>query len=176
MPWHKSNTGIILLLILFFPVGLYLMWRYAAWPVIAKLMITLFFFVCVMISQVTRFTPTPERTTIAVQPTHVESPPTQEPTIAPTWRTTHTYSGNGTKKTEIIELGDDWKLQWSSSSIGANVIIHVRSADGTVKDLAINTIVSESNTSGETEEHSGGSVYLDINSDASWTVTIQELK
>lgn len=34
--WYQSTVGIIILLILFFPVGLYLMWRYASWNKTAK--------------------------------------------------------------------------------------------------------------------------------------------
>ena len=29
--WYQKQTGIIILLILFFPVGLYLMWKYQLW-------------------------------------------------------------------------------------------------------------------------------------------------
>lgn len=31
MKWYQKNYGIILVLIIFFPIGLYLMWKYAEW-------------------------------------------------------------------------------------------------------------------------------------------------
>jgi hypothetical protein len=104
------------------------------------------------------------------------------PSKPTTWTTTHTYTGNGIKKTETFSVGDDWKLQWScdpTSSYGGqyNVIVGVYNSDGTPADIAaINTICKAGNTSGETEERSGGNVYLDVNSEAAWTLTIQEPK
>src|SRR5579884_1159119 len=98
-----------------------------------------------------------------------------------TFTTTHTFSGSGTKKTEIFNVGDDWKLQWTcdpSSFMGGqyNVQVYVYGSDGSMQDVAINDICKDGNTSGETEEHSGGQIYLDVNSEGSWNLTIQEPK
>lgn len=41
--WYEKNLAIILLLILFFPVGLFLMWKYSRWNVVAKIVISIFF-------------------------------------------------------------------------------------------------------------------------------------
>lgn len=104
------------------------------------------------------------------------------PSQSQTWQTTHTYNGNGEKKTETITVGNDWKIQWSctpSSFMGNtyNVIVSVYNSDGTPADYAaINTMCKDGNTSGETEEHTGGNVYLDVNSEGDWSLTIQELK
>lgn len=38
--WYQGNLGIIILLILFFPVGLYLMWKHANWNKTAKWVVT----------------------------------------------------------------------------------------------------------------------------------------
>jgi hypothetical protein len=106
---------------------------------------------------------------------------TSAPSKPQTWQTTHTYTGSGIKKTETITVADDWKIQWSctpSSFMGNqyNVIITVYGSDGSIKDVAINDMCKNSNTSGETEEHSGGNVYLDVNSEGQWSITVQELK
>lgn len=45
--WYQKSWGIIALLILFFPVGLYLMWKYSGWNKIAKWLITGFFVIMV---------------------------------------------------------------------------------------------------------------------------------
>jgi hypothetical protein len=116
------------------------------------------------------------------QPTQAPATPTPTPTQVPkTWQMTHTYNGNGQKKTETITVPGDWKLQWTcdptSFSIGEyNLAVTVTATDNTPVDLAVNTICKDGNTSGETEEHQGGQVFLDVNSEAAWTITIQELK
>jgi hypothetical protein len=108
--------------------------------------------------------------------------PTPTPTPVPTWQTTHTFTGNGIKKTETITVASHWKLQWTcdpTSFYGSmyNVIVSVYKDNATPLDYAaINTLCKDGNTSGETEERAGGAIYLDINSEAAWTITVQELK
>jgi len=75
----------------------------------------------------------------------------------------------------------DWKVLWSctpSSFYGGqyNVQLIVYNSDGTPADLAINAICQAGTTSGQTEEHKSGQVYLDINSEGAWTIQVQELK
>lgn len=41
--WYKTNLGIIALLILFFPVGIFLMWKYASWHKYLKIGVTTIF-------------------------------------------------------------------------------------------------------------------------------------
>jgi hypothetical protein len=107
---------------------------------------------------------------------------TQVPTTALKWTTTQTFSGNGTKKTAIFTVPSDWKILWKcdpSSSFGGqyNVIVGVTGSDGSPIDpAAINTICKAGNTGDSTEEHQSGQVYLDIESEGSWSITIQELK
>lgn len=122
-------------------------------------------------------------TTPATPSSSGSSNTTQQPPSAPqTWTTTHTYTGSGQKKTETITVPADWKIQWqcdptSFDGINYNVIIGVDNSDGTMADpAAINDMCKSGNTSGETEERTAGNVYLDVNSEGSWTITIQELK
>lgn len=98
---------------------------------------------------------------------------------ATSWTVTHTFRGDGIKKTEAFTVGDDWKLQWKCNSDtanvgGYNVIVTVYTDTNTIQDIAVNTICNPGNLSGETEEHQGGNIYLDVNSEASWTLTVQE--
>jgi hypothetical protein len=126
-------------------------------------------------------------TQAAQQPTQAQStptaiPPTPKPTLAPKWTITHTFSGNGTKKTGFFTVPNDWKLVWkcnpSSDYFGSyNVIIGVTGSDGTPIDpAAVNTICKTGNTGDFTDEHQGGQIYLDVNSEGSWTIQVQELK
>lgn len=132
-----------------------------------------------------RPTSVPVPTLAPIQPTSVPVPPTIPPkqTAVPVWTTTHTFSGNGAQKTETFSAPDDWKLNWSCnpaiSSMGSqyNIIVDVNNSDGTPLDpAAINTLCKTGNTSGSTEERQSGSIYLDVNSEDNWTITVQELK
>lgn len=49
LPWYEQQGFIVLFLIFFFPVGLYLMWRYSKWHLAAKVIITSFFAVVFMV-------------------------------------------------------------------------------------------------------------------------------
>jgi len=107
--------------------------------------------------------------------------PPATPTAVPKWTTTHTFTGNGTQKTAVFTVPDDWKINWTctpSSFYGNsyNVQVYVYGSDGSLTDVAINTICQNGNVSGSTEEHQGGDIYLDINSEGAWTVQVQELK
>ncbi len=116
------------------------------------------------------------------QATPTSIPPTPTPTHAPKWVTVQSFSGNGTKKTAYFTVPNDWKLVWKcnpASFYGGsyNVIVSVTGSDGTPIDpTAVNTICSTSNTGDSTDEHQGGRIYLDVISEGSWTLQVQELK
>ena len=48
--WYQKTWGIVALLILFFPVGLYLMWKHASWNKTAKWIVTGVFAFFVLVS------------------------------------------------------------------------------------------------------------------------------
>lgn len=85
-------------------------------------------------------------------------------------------------KTADFTVANDWKMQWTcnpaSDTLGQyNVIVAVNNADGTSLDIgAFNTICKAGVTSGSTQEHQGGNVYLDNQTDGNVTITVQELK
>lgn len=57
--------------------------------------------------------------------------------------------------------------------------VNVYSSDGTILDtIAVNATCKDgvAKTTGETEEHQGGQVYLDIGGTGDWTIQVQELK
>jgi hypothetical protein len=122
-------------------------------------------------------TPVPTATPDKSIPTSTPAP-TQPPAK---WVTTHTYKGNGSKKTGVISVPDDWKIVWSCDptsfdNIDFNMIITVYNSDGTYADSGVNSTCSKTNTHDETEEHQSGNVYLDITSEGSWTIQVQEFK
>src|SRR2546421_1393197 len=126
---------------------------------------------------ITSDTPIPTATLDTAIPTDTPAP-TQPPAK---WTTTHTFTGNGIKKTAIFSVPDDWKILWScnaQSFYGSqyNVQVYVYNSDGSLADVAINELCKPGNTSGETEEHQSGDNYLEVNSEAAWKVQIQEFK
>ena len=40
LKWYQKNPGIVLMIILFFPIGLFLMWSHASWSTLVKAVIT----------------------------------------------------------------------------------------------------------------------------------------
>ena len=46
--WYQKTWGVVLLIILFFPIGLAVMWRHASWKVTTKALITGFFALAVL--------------------------------------------------------------------------------------------------------------------------------
>ncbi len=117
----------------------------------------------------------------SVQPLTQAPTPTPKPTQPPKWTTVQQFSGNGTKKTAIFTVPDDWKILWlcdPSSFYGGqyNLIVTVTASDNTPVDIAINTICKSGNTHDVTEEHQGGQVFLDVSSEGSWALQVQVLK
>lgn len=51
--WYQTTGGIILLLVLFFPAGLYLMWKHATWNKTAKWIVTGVFAFFILVGAVT---------------------------------------------------------------------------------------------------------------------------
>jgi hypothetical protein len=129
-------------------------------------------------------TATTSNTSATAQPTQAPTatPVPAKPTAAPKWVVVQKFTGSGSKKTGTFTVGDNWGIQWAcapnSSAIGSyNVIVDVYNSDGTpAAPGAINTICKPGNTSDVTQEHQGGNIYLDIQSEGDWAVVIQELK
>ncbi len=104
---------------------------------------------------------------------------TPTPTPVPkSWQTTHTYTGNGDKQTETIQVAENWKIQWSCQADDAPLYVSIYNADtNEMAELnAISTTCKNTPTTGETFEHKGGNIYLNIISGIDWSITVQELK
>jgi hypothetical protein len=122
--------------------------------------------------------------TLGPSPTPTTTPtpkPTATPTRVPQWTTIQTFKGNGTKKTTTFTVPNSWRLAWSCnpSSFGGsyNVIVDVYNSDGSLADpAAVNTICQAGNTSDSTQEYTGGTLYLDVTSEAVWSIQVQVLQ
>lgn len=102
-----------------------------------------------------------------------------------TWTTTHSFKGNGSGETATFHVSsNDWRLHWTcqpSSFYGMsfNVIMNVAYASGgSIGDYgAVNIICDDNVRSGTTDVHNvSGDVYINVNSEGSWAVDIQELE
>jgi hypothetical protein len=123
--------------------------------------------------------------TSATQPASATQAPTTPP-VALKWATTHTFTGNGTKKTAVFTVPGDWKILYScvAQAVGDGTFVDgllgvtVTGTDNTPIDIAVNATCKSgtAKTTGETEEHQGGQVYLDVNGTGDWTIQVQELK
>ena len=102
------------------------------------------------------------------------------PAPAPKWTTVQTITGNGAKKTAIFTVPDDWKILWSCTGgdYGGYLGVTVYDSNAGYVDGAVNSTckTGQAPTTGETEEHQGGQVYLDVNGTGDWSLQVQELK
>jgi hypothetical protein len=125
--------------------------------------------------------PTPVQST-PIQPTPVPTSlpqPTPTPTSTGTWTTVYSYSGNGNKQTPTISVPADWQIVYTCSgdtmADGALGVI-VTNSDGTPADTAVSaTCIVGKTTSGMTEVHYTGKVFLNIIATSSWTIQVQEM-
>ncbi len=120
-------------------------------------------------------------------PTQIATTPTAQATQAPAtpthalkWTTVQKFSGNGAKKTAIFTVPDDWKILWScvGGDYGGYLGVTVYDSNAAYVDGAVNSTCKAGNTAttGETEEHQSGSIYLDINGVGDWSLQVQEMK
>lgn len=118
-----------------------------------------------------------------IQPTDAPTTAPAQPTAAPKWITTQRYTGNGTKKTPVFTVPDDWKINYTcqgftdGSGIDGALVVTVYGSDASYIDGAVNTTCKAGKTTKDTtEEHQGGKVYLDITATGDWTIQVQSLQ
>lgn len=77
--WYHKTGGVILLLVLFFPAGLYLMWKYTNWNRKVKWAITGFFALMAIIQASTPAPKTDTQTSTSTQTSTKTTSPTEAP-------------------------------------------------------------------------------------------------
>src|SRR5690242_11222442 len=110
--------------------------------------------------------------------------PTATATPQPKWVVTHTFKGNGIQKTEPFTVNSDyWKIAWSCNpkayGFQYNLIADLTAPGDDFGDSVVNVICNAkdpSSVSGEMNEYSSGTFYLDVNSEGPWTFYVEELK
>ena len=86
-PWYQNELVILCSVVIFFPLGLFLMWKYTRWDKVVKVFATLFVLV-VVIGMATGKEKAyqEEKPVITEEPISVTSTPTSEPLPSPTFR------------------------------------------------------------------------------------------
>jgi hypothetical protein len=95
------------------------------------------------------------------------------------WTTVRTFSGSSSKKTPFFTVPENWRLNWTckGGEFGGNLSVTVYGPGNAYVDLPVNASCPAGKTvSDTTEEHQGGSIYLDISALSDWSIMIQELK
>jgi len=120
-------------------------------------------------------TPTPAKTVPAPVP---KSTPVLQPAPAPQPQTVLDISGSGSKSTQTFTVGNNWQMQWSydCSSFGdrGNFQVYIYTGDGAMS--FDNNGVNQLGSSGSDMDyyHTGGSYYLEVNSECSWHIKVQD--
>lgn len=96
------------------------------------------------------------------------------------WATVRTFTGNAGERTSVFTVPDDWKIVWScdpksfqSSHANLNVSVY-GPPNGALVNVAVSAVCKPGETSGSTEEHVGGRVFLVIEGRGNWRLQVQE--
>lgn len=125
----------------------------------------------------------------STSPTQAPPSPTAtpKPTATPhaqAWTTVQKFSGNGSKKTQIFSVPGDYKILWSCEEVNiggytsdGTLDVTVYGTDNSYIDNLFETCkVGSKATTGESEEHQGGQIYLAIEGSSPWSIQVQVLK
>lgn len=108
-------------------------------------------------------------------PSHKAAAPKATPKPKPTAKTVLTESGNGIKSTARFHVDGDWDLKYTynCSSFGMQGNFVVTTGGGDFPDVLANELGMKGSVT--THQHDGGSLYLDVNSECSWTVRVVDI-
>lgn len=101
------------------------------------------------------------------------------PAVQAGWTATQTFSGNGPQQTALFTVPNDWKLVYACSGLAGgydgSVLVQVQNADNSYLDGSAVDVncPGNTNTTGQTEEHQDGSVYLHVIAAGNWTLQVQ---
>lgn len=115
-PWYTKNVWIILLLVFFFPIGLFLMWKYSKWGKKTKGIITAVILILAIVSSVDNKETEPSNDSIvsideqrgveensSAQETTISTEYTEEEPAAQTGTITEDATDTGETRTEVTD-------------------------------------------------------------------------
>ncbi len=103
--------------------------------------------------------------------------PASSPTPPLQWKTLYSFEAIGSKKTFPFSVPQNWRFLWSCGNTEQDfysLTIEVNKPDGSVVDpTAVITQCRQTTISALVQEHKGGMVYLNVDSDSGWTIQVQ---
>ena len=123
-PWYQKGWVIFLLLFLFFPLGVILLWMNKSYSFKLKAIATVCFvpiFIAAVVSD--RNQESPPRQAVTTETSTQEAEPTSNPpAVVPapasvSWQTAASWSGSGIKETESFNISSrEWRIKWRTYS------------------------------------------------------------
>jgi hypothetical protein len=176
--WYEKKWMVVLWCILFFPVGLYALWKNSSISKGWKVGVTILF-ALIIIANIGG-----KKESEATSSSSSSSPKKTEPSSAKQWTEVFRFKGNGMKKSSSFELtGAEARLKYAykaPSGLGMGVFSAYVVKQGV--DIMKTGGVPEVMTQAENEnsesaiQKSAGRYYLDINASGNWDVSVEELK
>ena len=172
--WYDKTWLVVILCIIFFPVGLYALWKNSkiskGWKIAVTILIAI-----IVIANIGDKT---EKSTSTTSTTPTESTKEKQ------WTTVYTFKGNGMKKSPVFELtGGDAKIKYSYKApgglgMGIFSVYVVDEGEDVMKTGGIPEIMTqaENEESESAIQKSAGRYYLNVNASGNWVVTVEELK
>lgn len=179
--WYEKTWVVVILCILFFPVGLYALWKNSSIGKGWKIGVT----AIIALIVIANIGDKEDKSQSASNSTTTESTTTTtEPTKEKQWETVYTFKGNGMKKSPVFELtGGDARLKYSYKApgglgMGMFSVYVVDEGDDIMKTGGIPEVMTQAeNEDSESAIQKGsGRYYLNVNASGNWVVTVEELK
>ena len=120
-------------------------------------------------------TPTPVAPVTPVTPAPVSTPISTPQSPSATQQTLLNISGEGSKSTQEFTVSGDWQIQYTYNCSNAggtgNFQVYINSSDNSSLGIVG---INELGASGSDTEyyHQGGTYYLEVNSECSWTIDV----
>lgn len=180
--WYEKTWVVVVLCIVFFPVGLYALWKNSSigkgWKIGVTVIIALI--VLANIGNKNKDSKTSSSSTS----TTTQSTSASEPTQEKKWTEVYSFSGNGMKKSPAFSLsGGDAKLVYKYKApgglgMGMFSVYVVDEGEDVMKTGGIPEVMTqaENEESESAIQKSSGRYYLNVNASGSWTVSVVEYK
>lgn len=177
--WYEKTWLVILLCIIFFPVGLYALWKNSSigkgWKIGITTVIALVFIANLGDD------PNPAGESPSL------SSKTEESTVLPVskeWVEVYSFQGNGMKKSPVFELtGGEARLKYkyqepNGIGMGMFAVYVVDEGDDIMKTGGFPEVMTqaESEESESSLQKGAGRYYLNVNASGNWVISIEERK
>lgn len=194
--WYHMKWFVVLMLIVFFPIGLALLWTSPAtkvtgrlvWTGIISLGVLLYYAGDSSSTQTTKATQTATSAPASAPAQSAPATPSPAPASqstsrpapasapAPTWQTVKEWSGSGIKTTESFEIKSrEWRIEWKSSNEQVAGVTQIFVYDDS--DSLITLAANHQGAGGDVSyvRARPGRFYLTINSaNVDWKVKVED--